>query len=167
MCEEKGLPFEGLNKDELVKALSEDVVDASSPAVNAEDNGSAAKAGNISGDVDSLTSAPQKQRGNETFEIMKMMMEMQAKTIEALKLQGQREAGNNQPDMYIGVKPTLPKFTEGEDTDVFLCTFENLAKLYQWAEEIWVCQLVPLLSGRAREQRCQKVLIRERTGVVC
>nr|XP_054765748.1 uncharacterized protein LOC129272660 [Lytechinus pictus] len=146
MCEERGLPFEGLNKDGLVRALSEDVSDSN--PLNIEDNDtSAAKPSETNGDEDPRDSVPQNQ-GNETIMMMKMMMEMQAKTIEALNLQGQRERGNAQ---HMGVKPTLPKFVEEDDIDVFLRTFENLAKLYQWPEEIWACQLVPLLSGKARE----------------
>ena len=51
----------------------------------------------------------------------------------------------------IKPKVNLPKYTEGEDIEVFLRSFEKLAASYNWDKTEWAIRLVPQLSGKALE----------------
>lgn len=48
-------------------------------------------------------------------------------------------------------KVQLPKFSEGNDIEVFLKSFEKLAESYKWEKSEWAIWLVPQLTGRALE----------------
>ena len=48
-------------------------------------------------------------------------------------------------------KVQLPKFSEGEDIEVFLTSFEKLAISYKWVKSEWAIRLVPQLTGKALE----------------
>ena len=45
----------------------------------------------------------------------------------------------------------LPKFSEGDDIEVFLKSFEKLAESYKWEKSEWAIRLVPQLTGKALE----------------
>ena len=49
------------------------------------------------------------------------------------------------------LKYKLPKFSEGEDIEVFLTSFEKLAISYKWVNSEWAIRLVPQLTGKALE----------------
>ena len=51
----------------------------------------------------------------------------------------------------IKPKVNLPKYTEGEDFEVFLRSFEKLETSYKWNKSEWAIGLVPQLSGKALE----------------
>ena len=51
----------------------------------------------------------------------------------------------------IKPKVSLPKYTEGEDIEVFLRSFEKLAASYNWDKTEWAIRLVPQLTGKALE----------------
>ena len=48
-------------------------------------------------------------------------------------------------------KIQLPKFSEGEDIEVFLTSFEKLAISYKWVKSELAIRLVPQLTGKALE----------------
>ena len=48
-------------------------------------------------------------------------------------------------------KVQLPKFSEGDDIEVFLKSFEKLAESYKWERSEWAIRLVPQLTGKALE----------------
>ena len=48
-------------------------------------------------------------------------------------------------------KVVLAKFTEGDDVDVFLTTFERVMNGYKIPEGRWAIQLAPQLSGKAQQ----------------
>ena len=52
---------------------------------------------------------------------------------------------------YAKPKVNLPKFSEGDDIEVFLKSYEKLAESYQWKHCEWAIRLVPQLSGKAFE----------------
>ena len=63
-----------------------------------------------------------------------------------LELQGQRQPRD------IGAPPVMfPKYSEGEDIDLFLRTFEKLCNTYKVAEESKTARLASLLCGKALE----------------
>ena len=45
-------------------------------------------------------------------------------------------------------KVQLPKFSEGEDIEVFLTSFGKLAISYKWVKSEWAIRLVPQLIGK-------------------
>ena len=51
----------------------------------------------------------------------------------------------------IKPKVNLPKYTEGEDIEVFLRSFEKLAISYKWNKTEWAIRLVPQFPGKALE----------------
>lgn len=72
--------------------------------------------------------------------------EFQARLLETL---ANREAGNRVATEDRASK--LAPYTDGEDIDAFLATFESMMRLNDVAEDDWVQKLVPLLRGKARE----------------
>ncbi|MEW8544650.1 MAG: reverse transcriptase domain-containing protein, partial [Candidatus Thiodiazotropha sp.] len=51
----------------------------------------------------------------------------------------------------VKVKVKLPKFTEGQDIEVFLTSFERLATVHKWQKSEWPVRLIPQLTGKALE----------------
>ncbi|XP_071120130.1 uncharacterized protein [Mytilus edulis] len=49
------------------------------------------------------------------------------------------------------IKTKLPKFSEGQDPDVFLKAFEKLVTLHKIQKSEWPLRLIPLLCGKALE----------------
>jgi hypothetical protein len=49
------------------------------------------------------------------------------------------------------VKYLFPKYVEGEDIDIFLKSFERLAKLHKWPKAEWAVRLVRQLTGKAMD----------------
>ena len=49
---------------------------------------------------------------------------------------------------YMG-QPKLQRLSESDDIEHFLTTFERLAQAYNWPSDIWVLNLVPILTGKA------------------
>jgi hypothetical protein len=47
--------------------------------------------------------------------------------------------------------PIPPKFKEGDDVEIYLGTFERLAKANNWLKDTWAPRLAALLTGRARD----------------
>lgn len=47
--------------------------------------------------------------------------------------------------------PKVPKFTEKDDIDVYLCSFERLATVHGWERSTWATRLAANLSGKALE----------------
>lgn len=46
--------------------------------------------------------------------------------------------------------PKMHPYTEGEDIEHYICTFERIALACQWPFEEWALRLAPLLTGKAR-----------------
>ncbi|XP_067442125.1 uncharacterized protein [Thunnus thynnus] len=46
--------------------------------------------------------------------------------------------------------PKMQPYSEGEDIEHYLITFERIAHACQWPQEEWALHLAPLLTGRAR-----------------
>uniref|UniRef100_A0A3B3HAG4 Gypsy retrotransposon integrase-like protein 1 n=3 Tax=Oryzias latipes TaxID=8090 RepID=A0A3B3HAG4_ORYLA len=47
-------------------------------------------------------------------------------------------------------EPRLEKFTDNDDVEHYLITFERIALACQWKKREWVFHLIPLLTGKAR-----------------
>ncbi|KAI7812514.1 hypothetical protein IRJ41_003201 [Triplophysa rosa] len=47
-------------------------------------------------------------------------------------------------------EPKLEKFTEFDDVEHFLITFERIAAACRWTKQDWAFRLLPLLTGKAR-----------------
>lgn len=46
--------------------------------------------------------------------------------------------------------PKMQPYTDGEDIEHYLCTFERIAHACQWPCDEWALRLAPLLTGKAR-----------------
>lgn len=46
--------------------------------------------------------------------------------------------------------PKMHPYTDGEDIEHYLCTFERIAHACQWPTDEWALRLAPLLTGKAR-----------------
>ncbi|XP_053733793.1 uncharacterized protein LOC128766297 [Synchiropus splendidus] len=47
-------------------------------------------------------------------------------------------------------RPKMQPYSEGEDIEHYLITFERIAHACQWPQEEWALHLAPLLTGKAR-----------------
>lgn len=102
-------------------------------------------------DIQKLELETQKAEVSRQVEIEKARLEHEIKMRECelkdkeLEMHGPgvpRKTGSN-------VKISLPRYVDGEDVEVFLCSFERLAVLHKWPKEDWTVRLVPQLSGKA------------------
>ena len=100
---------------------------------------------------------------------MEISQERERQSLERDKIQAQLEMLRLQQQQPVASSPTQPvstsaaasydgfhnspiqKFKEGEDVDVYLRTFEKLARVYQWPESTWATRLAEKLSGKARD----------------
>ena len=48
-------------------------------------------------------------------------------------------------------KIEVPRWKEGDDPEMYLAQFENVAVTYGWDREIWADQLMPVVSGKLRD----------------
>lgn len=74
-------------------------------------------------------------------------LEVREKELDQQRALGQLPSGQSSGKGNV----KLPKFTEGQDPDVFLRSFERLATLHKWQKSEWPIRIVPLLSGKALE----------------
>ena len=52
----------------------------------------------------------------------------------------------------IGVKgPKIPYFSEGEDVEIYISTFERIASCNKWSRDTWAVRLASLLTRKAKE----------------
>lgn len=58
---------------------------------------------------------------------------------------------SDRKEYFIYKRPKLPKFQEGQDSDVFLRSFEKLAALHKFPKLEWPVRLIPLFAGKALE----------------
>ncbi|KAL5019662.1 hypothetical protein ScPMuIL_002554, partial [Solemya velum] len=86
------------------------------------------------------------------IEIEKSEMAFRLRELEVREKELEKTKGNKSiPQISNKQSVKLPKFQESQDPDVFLKTFEKLAKLHEWDKTEWAIRLVPLLSGKALE----------------
>jgi len=57
----------------------------------------------------------------------------------------------NRGSDFAPVRIKMPQYDEREDIEVFLASFERLARIQQWQEDTWGVRLGTLLCGKARE----------------
>ncbi|KAL5017538.1 hypothetical protein ScPMuIL_007127, partial [Solemya velum] len=86
------------------------------------------------------------------IEIEKSEMAFRLRELEVREKELEKTKGDKSvPQISNKQSVKLPKFQESQDPDVFLKTFEKLAKLHDWDKTEWAIRLVPLLSGKALE----------------
>ena len=78
--------------------------------------------------------------------------EQETNRLELQRLQNESQQNSRRLDQGIEghVKgPKVPKFTEKDDIDVYLCSFERLATVHGWDRGTWATRLAANLSGKA------------------
>ena len=67
------------------------------------------------------------------------------------KVNAQRQHTSGAVDSGHIKGPKVPKFTEKDDIDVYLQSFERLATVHGWDHSTWATRLAASLSGKALE----------------
>ena len=95
----------------------------------------------------------EKARVEKEMEIEKAKVERDIKMRELEIKEKEIELNTTSAKDKSKIKPkvVLPKFSEGNDIEVFFTSFEKLAKSYGWEKTEWAIRLVPQLSGKALE----------------
>ena len=99
---------------------------------------------------------PEMETEKQRLEHEKEMEEKRLQvTLRELDLQEQSLKAKGKPvdsetkEQKHEVKYLLPKYVEGEDIDIFIRSFERLARLHKWPKAEWALRLVPQLTGKA------------------
>jgi hypothetical protein len=100
----------------------------------------------IESDIQNKKLVQQKELEERNYEVRMKELKLQEQAMKE-KSVGISESGTG--DKRHEVKFTLPKYVEGEDIDVFLRSFERLAKLHKWHKTEWALRLIPQLTGKA------------------
>jgi hypothetical protein len=101
----------------------------------------------LESDIQQKKLIQQKELEERKYEVRMKELELQEQAMKEKDSAGIPESGTG--EKRHEVKFTLPKYVEGEDIDVFLRSFERLAKLHKWHKSEWALRLIPQLTGKA------------------
>ena len=169
LCRERDLDSKNLTRLELISLLSEYVEPLDVDSLADVDEGGMSVSTPISVHGDGVAVHPTMNNSQLQLEMKrlelemerddrKMRMEMEQRKMDhqfrmkELEVSALHTSGFDANDVCrVSKGPEIPRFKEGDDVDVYLCTFEKLAEANGWSRESWAPRLAALLTGRARE----------------
>ena len=136
-CEKHGLVTENLNRDQLRAALCAYLEEQETEGEQGAQGG---------GSEEQLQYVLQRLEHDRLVEQARMDHEYRMRQLE---VESARPAEVTHPEINARC-PRIPCFSEGEDVEIYLATFERIATANEWSESGWAPKLAALLTGKAR-----------------